>query len=130
MPRPDFEILRKKEKLPKPAFTEKAPLLLMQAILPARRAQYGLQTAEQDRGTIVQIQTSQDRTLQAVRRRLMALQVVIGEKEVLQEAAQAVAEQLAELSTKDGKKKKRPHMADTTLEEQLIQTSMGKKQRQ
>jgi SET domain-containing protein 6 len=98
-PAPEFEKMQKKDKLPKTDLSTASSELLY-TILLRRRAEYGSIDTDSLRAQVTDSNNS--------RRRAMALQVVTGESEVLNEAAAKVQETLG------GNKKRR---ADTFEEE-------------
>lgn len=108
-PKQDFEKMRKKEKLPKPELTKDSLELLFSVIL-QRRSMYGLSSIAEDRATLHSI-SSMDRN---TKRLAMALQVIIGEKEVLQEAATKIEATLG--SGGRGKKRKADTFEDEARE--------------
>ncbi|KAM0720987.1 hypothetical protein Q7P37_003272 [Cladosporium fusiforme] len=91
---PDFEKLQKKDKLPKADLTP-ASLELLYTMLLRRRAEYGAETTDSLRAQLIDGQNNS-------RRRAMALQVVIGEREILAEVAEDVQKKLASNSRKRG----------------------------
>lgn len=98
-PAPEFEKMQKKDKLPKTDLSAPSSELLYKILL-RRRAEYGSTGID---GLRAQLSDSNNS-----RRKAMALQVVIGESEILSEAADAVQ------ATLGGNKKRR---ADTFEEE-------------
>jgi len=102
----DFEKMRKKEKLPKPELTKESLELLFSVLL-QRRAMYGLSSIAEDRAKLESVSHIDHKT----KRLAMALQVIVGEKEVLQEAATKIESTLG--SAGRGKKRK----ADTFEDE-------------
>lgn len=98
-PAPEFEKMQKKDKLPKTDLSAPSSELLYKILL-RRRAEYGSTGID---GLRAQLSDSSNS-----RRKAMALQVVIGESEILNEAADAVQ------ATLGGNKKRR---ADTFEEE-------------
>ena len=81
-PKAEYDRLRKKHKLPKPELSQDA-LRLLSGILLRRRALYALRDDSAD-----QHRTSVNKTFD--RRRIMAMQIIDGEKEVLDEAAKTI----------------------------------------
>lgn len=121
LPNADFDKLKKKEKLPKPALSQIA-LNLLYSILVRRRAMYKSDTTDDFHKSLDHSTTSAaipsvaDLSIEldthtASHRRMMARAVVEGEKKVLHEAAETVQEMLKGGS--EGKKRK----ADTFEEE-------------
>jgi SET domain-containing protein 6 len=98
-PAPEFEKMQKKDKLPKTDLSTLSSELLYKILL-RRRAEYGSTGIDGLRAQLADSSNS--------RRKAMALQVVIGESEILNEAADAVQ------ATLGGNKKRR---ADTFEEE-------------
>jgi SET domain-containing protein 6 len=98
-PAPEFEKMQKKDKLPKTDLSTPSSELLYKILL-RRRAEYGSTGIDGLRAQLADSNNS--------RRKAMALQVVIGESEILNEAADAVQ------ATLGGNKKRR---ADTFEEE-------------
>ena len=98
-PAPEFEKMQKKDKLPKTDLSAPSSELLYKILL-RRRAEYGSTGIDGLRAQLADSNNS--------RRKAMALQVVIGESEILNEAADAVQ------ATLGGNKKRR---ADTFEEE-------------
>lgn len=97
-PAPEFEKMQKKDKLPKTDLSTASSELLYKILL-RRRAEYGSTGIDGLRAQLADSNNS--------RRKAMALQVVIGESEILNEAADAVQ------ATLGGKKRR----ADTFEEE-------------
>lgn len=88
----EFEKLRKKEKLPKPNLPNPA-LEILCKILVERLSQYGAYVpdrADSDKGVLFSLQTKGDDPAirKGKRRKMLALQIIAGEKVVLQEAWQ------------------------------------------
>lgn len=108
-PKQDFEKMRKKEKLPKPEPTKESLELLFSVLL-QRRAMYGLSSVAEDRTKLDSISHIDPKT----KRLAMALQVIIGEKEVLQEAATKIEATLG--SAGRGKKRKADTFEDEARE--------------
>jgi SET domain-containing protein 6 len=106
-PAPEFEKMQKKDKLPKTDLSTASSELLY-AILLRRRAEYGSTGIDGLRAQLADDTNS--------KRKAMALQVVIGESEILNEAAAAVQ------ATLGGNKKRR---ADT-FEEQAQEVAAKK----
>lgn len=96
----DFEKMQKKDKLPKPELSSTS-LELLYTILVRRRAEYGHADTDALRAQLIDGSNT--------RRRAMALQVVIGEQEILNEVAPKVQQMIAS----DSKKRR----ADTFEEE-------------
>lgn len=103
-PKAEFDKLKKKDKLPKPDLTIEAKALL-RAVLVHRYAMYPAQTTPPE-------------SVQDKRRFDMAMQVVQGEKQVIREAIEAVAE-----ASKDSKKRS----ADTLEDEAAAIRNPAKK---
>jgi SET domain-containing protein 6 len=97
---PEFEKMQKKDKLPKPELSIASSELLY-TILVRRKVEYGSASVDDLRAQLADTNIS--------KRRAMALQVVIGEQEILNEAAAKVQETLG------GNKKRR---AEDTFEEE------------
>lgn len=89
-----FEKMQKKEKLPKADLTPTS-LELLYTILLRRRAEYGPEGTDALRAQLIDGKNNS-------RRRAMALQVVIGEREILAEVAADVQSKLASGSRKRG----------------------------
>ncbi|KAK3717291.1 Ribosomal lysine N-methyltransferase 4 [Vermiconidia calcicola] len=116
LPAADFDKLKKKDKLPKPELSEKA-LQLLYHILLHRRAMYPIDDRDSTRNPSGNLAAASGTSNE--HRRNMAVQIIRGEKEVLQEAADTVQKLLG-----DGNKRK-----VDTFEDEVANMHLEKKQK-
>lgn len=104
-----FGKMQKKERLPKPGLSDDA-LELLKYMIDRRRVMY----SPVDEASDMKLESTEQLTSKSGRRQTMALQVIEGEKAVLQEAAGTVQSLLGHGDDNNNKRKADERNADTT----------------